>query len=195
MTNSERRRLAFERALPRIRTHAVIVFRDVRCPHRKEDLIAETLALAWMWWVRLCRRGKRPQQFVSAIATFAARAARSGRRVCGTEPAKDVLSPLSQRRHGFYVGKLPDFSTLSENPLAEALRDNTETPVPEQVAFRFDFPAWLRTYDGRRRRLIEEMAGGERTQYLAGRFGLSPARISQLRREFMVGWLAFTGED
>lgn len=195
MTRTERYRLAFERVLPRIRTHAVIVFREIPCPHRKEDLIAETLALAWWWWLRLCRRGKRPQQFVSAIATFAAKAARNGRRVCGTERSKDVLSPLAQRHHGFYVGKLPDFETLLGNPLAEALRDNTETPVPEQVAFRVDFPAWLLTHDDRCRRLIEEMASGERTQDLAEHFGLSSARISQLRREFMLSWLVFTEEN
>jgi hypothetical protein len=34
----------------------------------------------------------------------------------------------------------------------------------------------------------------ERTLDLAERYGLSPARISQLRREFMDDWLLFCGE-
>jgi hypothetical protein len=29
---------------------------------------------------------------------------------------------------------LPDFGTLSTGPLAEALADNTQAPVPEQVS-------------------------------------------------------------
>lgn len=200
MTNrsslGERFRTEFERALPRIRTHALVVFRAVHCPHRKADLVAETVALAWKWWLRLRKLGrKNPNDFVSAIATFAARAAKSGRRVCGHERAKDVLSPVAQQRHGFSVGKLPDFATLSGNPLEEALQDNTRTPVDEQVAFRFDFPAWLLTYDDRRRRIIEAMAEGERTLDLAEKFGTTPGRISQLRREFFVAWVIFTEDD
>ena len=58
-----------------------------------------------------------------------------------------MLNEHAQQRHGFCVGKLPDFSTLSENPLAEALIDNTRTEVPEQVCFRIDFPSWLGTRD------------------------------------------------
>ena len=40
----------------------------------------------------------------------------------------------------FSISKLPDFSTLSDNPLSDALIDNTRSPVPEQVQFRLDFP-------------------------------------------------------
>src|SRR5262249_44347388 len=57
--------------------------RHVRCPDRKEELLAELRGLAWAWFVRLVRRGKDVLAFVSALATFAARAVNSGRRVCG----------------------------------------------------------------------------------------------------------------
>src|SRR5205823_760718 len=144
-------RRAFEDALPRIQLHATIVFRFVACPHRREDLIAEAVALAWLWWVRLCRRGKNPNLFVRALSIFAVRAARNGRRICGQEKSKDVLSPLAQQRHRLAVGAIPFGSTLHGNPLEEALWDNTRTPPDEQAAFRLDFPAWLATYDERRR--------------------------------------------
>ena len=58
----------------------------------------------------------------------------------------------------------------------ERLHDNTQTPVPEQVAFRLDFPAWLTTLTARERRLVHEMANNERTLDLSQRFDLSPAR-------------------
>jgi len=113
---------------------------------------------------------------------------RSGRRLCGQEKANDILSSRAQSRHGFSVGKLPDFATLNGNPLEEALQDNTQTPPPEAAAFRIDFPTWRRSHTRRNRRLIDRMAQGERTQILAHQFHLSPARISQLRWHFHDDW-------
>jgi hypothetical protein len=189
-------RSEFEQVLPRITAHAAVVFRSVVCPHTRQELTAEMVALSWRWFRRLRQRGKKnPLRFISAIATFAAKAARSGRRLCGQDKAKDVLSPRARQKHRFTVGSLPAFATLSDNPLSEALSDNTRTPVDEQVAFRLDFPAWLSTLDDRRRNVIEAMAQGERTQDLARMFGVSEARISQMRREFLDSWLQFTGES
>ena len=178
----------------RIERHARIYFRHIRCWFKKDDLISETIALAWKWFRRLAAKGKDARQFASVLASYAARAVKFGRRVAGQLKAKDTMNEQAQRRHGFYVGKLPDFSTLSENPLAEALIDNTRSPVPEQVMFRLDFPAWLRTRTQRDRRLIGDMAMGQRTLDMSRRYGLSPGRVSQLRREFHDDWLRFCDE-
>ena len=78
--------------LPRIETHAKIYFRDVRCSAKRADWIAETIALAWKWFLRLEERGKDAAQFVSALASLAAKAVRSGRRVAGMEWAKDLMN-------------------------------------------------------------------------------------------------------
>jgi hypothetical protein len=182
----------FLTALPRISKHARLYFRHVACRHRKADLVSEVVAICWRWWLRLVEVGKNPRAFVSVLATFAAKAVRSGRRVCGQLKAKDVLSERAQQRHGFCVGKLPDFSTESSNPLAEALADNTVSPVPDQVQFRCDFPAWTRSRCQRDRRLIHDMATGERTKVLARRFKISQARVSQLRRQFHDDYERFT---
>src|SRR5262249_58041693 len=68
-----------------------------------------------------------------------------------------------------------------QDAFEERLRDNTLTPVPDQVAFRIDFPAWLRTLTARERRLIRAMARNERTTDLSRQFQVAPGRISQLR--------------
>ena len=180
--------------LPRIELHGSIVFRFLRCPHRREDALQEMRGLAWKWYVAAVARGKDPARFVATLATYAARHVRSGRRLCGPEKGKDALSPLAQTRHDFVVEKLPDYSTLSANPFAEALRDNTRTPPPDQAAFRVDFPAWLATLTGRERRLIRAMARNERTLDLSKRFEVAPARISQLRRELHDDWRRYCGE-
>ena len=185
---------AFLSILPRIETHARVCSRGLRCPHQKEEFRAEVVALCWQWFLRLVEKGKDPLQFPTTLAAYAARAVQSGRRLTGQERSKDVMSPLAQHRHGFTVGRLPDFSTLHGNPLDEALRDNTASPVPEQVAFKIDFPAWRLTHPDRDRRLIDRLMLGERTLDVSRAFGLSPARIAQKRREFRDDWLAFCSE-
>jgi hypothetical protein len=181
----------FLNILPRIERHGRCYFRHVKCPHQREELLAEMRGLAWLWFVRLAGRGKDVAGFVSALATYAARAAHSGRRVCGQERGKDVLSSLARRRHGFAVGTLPDHSTVGGSPLEEALRDNTRSPVDEQVCFRLDFPAWRASRTERDRRILDELMLGERTLDVAGQHGLSPGRVSQLRREFHDDWARF----
>jgi hypothetical protein len=188
-------RRAFLSILTRIETHACIVFRHVKCPHRQADCVQETLGLAWKWFVRLARKGMDAREFPSALATYAARAVRCGRRVCWQEKAKDALSPRAQQRHSFVVASLPLHSTLSTNPFSEALADNTRSQVPEQVHFRIDFPAWLVTRTDRDRRIVEDLMQGERTMDVADRFGLTQGRISQLRREFHDDWARFCGDD
>jgi hypothetical protein len=191
---------------PRIELHARIFFRHVNCPQKKDDCIAETIGIAWKWYVPLVQRGKDPALFVTKIASLAARHVRAGRRVCGQEKSKDVMSGRAQQRHGFSVGPLPS-STMApfenlysavhgqekQDAFEERLRDNSITPVLDQVVFRLDFPAWLKTLTARERRMIRAMANNERTKDLSKQFELSPGRISQMRREFQLGWDRFCG--
>jgi DNA-directed RNA polymerase specialized sigma24 family protein len=182
------------KVMPAVEQHARIYFRHVKCSERKADLVAEALGLAWRWFRRLAERGKDGTTFPTVIATFAARAVNSGRRVCGQEKTKDVLSPRAQRQKGFAVEKLPDFSTLSNNPLQEALIDNTLSPVPEQAAFRIDLPCWLEQLGSRRRDIVIDMALGSRTQELGQKYKVSEGRISQMRREAAEDWNRFHGD-
>jgi hypothetical protein len=193
--------------LPRVELHGRIYFRHVRCPHKKADAIQEMRCLAWRWFLRLHERGRDPADFLTGFVTLLARAVNSGRRLAGMARAKDVLNAATQRRHGFHVERLPSSTQASHERLyaevhgqelhdafEERLRDNTITPVLDQVQFRIDFPAWLRTLTGRERRLIRAMARNERTLDLSRQFEVSPARVSQLRREFFEGWRRFCGQ-
>jgi hypothetical protein len=197
----------FRVLLPRIELHGRIYFRHVRCPHRKADAIQEMRSLAWMWFLSLIERGKDPADFVATFVGFLARAVKCGRCVAGMLRAKDAMNPLAQQRHGFRVEPFPSTHRAMHERLysdpngqelhdayEERLRDNAITPVPEQVAFRIDFPAWLAKLTGRERRMIRLMARNERTLDLSRRFEVSPARISQLRREFRDDWLRFIAD-
>ena len=180
--------------LPRVLTHGRCYFRHLRSAELKEEYVAEMIALTWKWHLRLAERGKDSTRFPTALASFAARAVRCGRKLAGMDRTKDVLSPLAQRRKGFAVGKLPDYSALDGSPLHEALHDNTKSPPDEQCAFRIDFPAWRLTRAERDRRLLDDLMLGERTLDVAGKYGLSPGRVSQLRREFLRDWCRYISE-
>ncbi len=142
----------------------------------------------------MARRGKDASKFAAALATLAARAVRSGRRLAGQERGRDVLSFVAQCRHGFGVSRLPDISTLEGNVWDEALQDNSQSPVPDQVCFRLDFPRWRRRQTERNRRVIDDLAVGERTQVVARQHGLTAPRVSQLRRHFHADWEHFCSD-
>jgi hypothetical protein len=180
--------------MPKVVAHGRVSFRHIRCRNQKEELLAEMTGLCWKWHLRLAERGKDAARFPTALATFAARAVRCGRRLAGMDRAKDVLSPQAQQRQGFAVGKLPDCSALDGSPLDEALHDNTKSPPDEQAAFRIDFPAWRATHAERDRRVLDDLMLGERTLDVAGKYGLSPGRVSQLRRQFLRDWRRYVSE-
>jgi hypothetical protein len=199
---------AFLELVPTLRTHGLVVFRFLKCEDKREDAIAEMIALSWRWFIRLVQLGKDPTEFPTAIATYAAKAVKSGRRLARMERPNDVLSPRAQRLRGFTVESLPLSTRTSHERLfahvhgqrkqdvfEERLRDNTQSPVPDQAIFRIDFPAWLDTLTGRERRLIRAMARNERTKDLSKTFQLSPGRISQLRKEFKGAWTRFCGDE
>src|SRR5262245_14328397 len=197
----------FLRLLPKLEAYARIAFRGVRCPVKKEDKVQECVALGWRWFRRLAERGKDVFQFPMAFAALVARAVKCGRRLCGKERANDVLSPRAQQRHGFRVERLPSATRTPHEQLyaephgqamldafEERLRDNTVTPPPDQAAFRIDFPRWRGTRSERDRRVIDALMAGGRTQDVSRQFGLTPGRVSQLRRDFLEDWRRFTGE-
>ncbi len=170
--------------LPRVELHGRIYFRHLRCPHRRADALQEMRALAWKWFLRLHGRGRDPADFLKGFTTLLGRAVGSGRRVAGMAKAKDPLNPVTQSRHGFAVEPLPGSLLASHERLysargqalhdafEERLRDNTVTPVPDQVVLRIDFPAWLATLAARDRHIVRGMADNERTLDLGRRFEL-----------------------
>jgi len=192
--------------LPRIELHGRVYFRHKNA-EKREEMIAEMVGLCWRWFLRLVQQGKDPTQFVSALAGYAARAVNNGRRIIGQEKAKDVMNPATQNRHGFKVECLHSSTCASHEELysmprgqelhdafEERLRDNTMTPVPEQVAFRIDWPAWIITRTERDRRIVNDLMAGERTLDVSRKYKISPGRVSQLRQEFHDDWLHFSGD-
>ena len=181
---------AFLAELPRFAAHARFAARHITCPHRRAEFQAEVLALAWRQFARRHRRGKDPGAFVTTLALRCSQAVRAGRRLVRADGARDALSPVARVRHGFAVERLPH-PRCGVPHLAEALADDTRTPVPEQAAFRLDYPRWRAGFRPRTRAVLDALAVGGRTGEVARRFGISQGRVSQLRREFAASWRRF----
>lgn len=198
---------AFLQILPRIETHARFCFRAVKCSSKKADRIAEVVGICWHWFKRLADRNKDAGLFPSALADFAVRAVKSGRRLCGQLRPNDVLSERAQVERGFVVESLPlstrlSLGTLYSTPHGQRMQDifeerlceNTRSSVPDQVQVRVDLPAWLVTLTDRDQRVVEDLALGHRTMDVARKYGISPGRVSQLREMFRRDWRGFIGD-
>lgn len=176
--------------LPTILLAARVYFRHIQCPHYKDDLVAEVVALGWRWHVRLSERGRNAADFVVTFARFAARSVACGRRLSGKEPVRDVMSRYCRLRNGFTIAPLsagPEWRDVYK----DALSDNTQSPVQNQVQFRRDFGDWVGRLSERNKRVVRLLALGHRTSDVARLTGVTSARISQMRGELRRDYLRF----
>lgn len=185
---------AFLMILPTIEGIAERHFRFLSDPGTRADAVADVVAVCWAWFYRLWAKGRDARRFPASLAYLAVRHVKCGRRVQGAESTRDALSHTASLRKGFQLERLRLHGEYDDPEWQEALRDNTRSPVPEQASFRVDFPTWLKSLGQRQRAIVRTMVRGEGTFAVARRFGLSPGRISQLRREFLENWQRFHGE-
>lgn len=182
----------FLTVLPRIETHCRIAFKRIRCRDTQDDCIQEAIAISYKWFVRTTEQGKDPTTFVSTIATLAVAHVRCHRKLVKSDSARDVLSPLAQRRHGFIVSSIPQ-KTLVASSVEDALQ-HSGSAVPDQVAFRIDFPIWLDALTPLKNMIASDLLTGERTAAVAEKHRVSPARISQIRNELLASWELFSSD-
>lgn len=196
----------FETLLPRITTYLRCCFRFIRCEATRNDFVAESIGLCWKWFIRTKAQGKQPAEFVVALVRYAARAVRAGRRVCGQEKGKDAMSRTAKIQHRIVVLRfargLPAERILEQIPdindmvvYEEHVTGNAVTPVPDQVAFRIDWPMFLETLTPRDRSIAALLALGHQATDAAREFKLSLPRISQVRKDWQRRWREFHMES
>jgi hypothetical protein len=166
-----------------------------------EEVHAEATAAAIQSRRRIHASGRDPSPLLGRLAALAVSHVHSGRYVGGSQNSTDVLSDLAQRQHGFRVLSLSnhypsrkhlhhDASTIEDHLRESSLRSR----VCETVAFRVDFPQFLATLSQRDRAMSLFLAVGNRAKAAASHFGLSAARISQLRYKWQQAWLRFQSD-
>lgn len=178
--------------LPIIRRQARIAFKGLRREQR-EELVAEVIAHTYCAYVRLVQQGKADLAFGTPLAHYAVRHVRAGRLVATKLNVRDVSSRYCQRRKKVQVERLDTYDPQEEEWRALLVEDRHAGPA-ETAAMRIDFAAWLLRLPSRLRRIAQMLALGEATKAVAQKFGLCPARISQLRRELRTSWELFVGD-
>ena len=175
--------------LPQIRRQASMAFRH-RDAEAREELIQEVTANAYQAWIRLVQQGKEALAFPTPLAQFAIRQVRAGRRVGSRLNSLDILSGNARRTRGLTVESLDQLDPQS-GTLNHLLIEDRHAGPAETAAARMDVRTWLGTLTKQHRRIAKALALGETTNAVARKFGLSPARISQLRSWFRQHWERF----
>ena len=176
--------------LPAIEAYARRAFRSLP-PEAKQDAICEVVANCTVAVARLAARGKLHVAHPCPLAGYAIRQYRDGRRVGKKANTRDVLDQHARRKGGYEVKHIGT-PREQRGGWKEQLVENGRSTPADLATFRIDFDAWLRTrLSPRSLRILEDLAMGERTGSVARRHGVSPSRISQLRRELQESWEEF----
>ena len=182
----------FMNMLPMIRTHAQIAFCKLP-PEEREEMVQTVVANACAATARLAELGKLDLAYPSILARYGVARARDGRHLGESLNANELLSRRAQRLKHFSVERLDRFDP-EENSWREVLvADGRATPA-EMACARIDFSNWLRSLPKRLRQIALRLASGETTGQTARDFGVSPGRISQVRRHLHEHWNAFQGQ-
>lgn len=183
---------AFLAMLPKIVAHCRVSFRQLLAEAR-EEAIQDAISHALAAYRRLVAQNKADRAFPTVLARHAVGHVREGRTVGTRQNGRDVLSRNAQFKQRFSVKHFSYFDS-DKRPWAEAVIEDHRTPVPDQAAFRIDFPRWLKILSSGDRRIAEELAVGRATSEVARELGITSARISQKRHELQVSWRVFHGE-
>jgi hypothetical protein len=182
----------FLEMLPCIRRQASMAFRG-KSPEAREELIAEVVANAYHGYCRLVELGKQDIAFATPLGQFAIRRVRSCRFLGGRQRPRDVMLAYDQTAGRTVVERLDHFDR-EESQWREIVVEDHRAGPAEIAACRIDFASWLRLLPVRRRKVALTLARGESTSEAAKKFGVTPARVSQLRLWLKENWEQFQGE-
>jgi hypothetical protein len=177
----------FLKMLPILERYARNAFRGLLSEAR-EDAVCEAIANCLCAYHRLYERNEMHRAFPSSLVRYAVAQYYVGRRVGTAWTSRDVYSTRPRQEAEFEIHSLGTAGEQHEAWL-ECVTDNCRTPVPDQADFRIEFPRWLDAQTNRNRQIAESLAFGYSTGEVARKFNLSPARVSQIRRELYDSWI------
>jgi hypothetical protein len=144
-------------------------------------------------FVALVQQGRESLAYASVLGSYGVRRVRIGRAAATPNNVRDVSSLYCQLQKGISVERLDQYDR-EQGGWMEVLVEDRHSGPAEIAASRMDFADWLSTLSVRDRRIVNDLAAGERTGDVARKFGVSAGRISQMRGQLKESWEAF-GED
>lgn len=187
-TEIERLKQEFLCLLPDIERYARHVFRRCRAQDR-DELVAETTARVWLWFLRLSARGKDPKAIFSPLLRFAVLAVKDYRRVGARKNSRELCHRA--KRDGLRICSLEDRDDRSGSPWKAIVAEAKAFSPADAAVARLDIELWLRSETVRKRAVANALAVGERPSAIAARLRVSCGRLSQLRKELWESWQRF----
>jgi hypothetical protein len=173
-----------------LRSRAHAKFRHLD-PERREDAVAEVLAMALVWAHAAARRGTLHRLTPFWAVVFAARQWRTGRRCAGSS-STCVLSDAARIKHGLTIISLEALDEDADDDILvkfkESLADRDAEDPFEVVRRAADYPAIfeMKEMSPKARRtfaFLAETKSEGRQLVLAAELKVSPGRITQLKGE------------
>lgn len=172
---------SFVKYLPWMQKSARLAFPNLDA-EKRDETVAAVIALAWKHWHRLGERNRADEPaLLKSVLFYSVKQIRAGRRIDRAGKPRDVLGLRAYGKVKCEPGHLDDFIGKHDQ-------------VVDVVSFHIDVPAFLATLTERQRRMALDFADGLTTSRAAEKYGLSPGRISQCRRELVSLYQRFTGD-
>lgn len=156
---------------PVIRKYAKKCFRE---SPNKEELVNDAVSLGWEWWSTAQKRIKpKHYAYFACLRVKCGRQFQQSERSIETQSQRRAVKPLRVELKATITGRPGD------NPAAIA-------------RVQLDFAAWVPTLNERLAAYLECVLRGETNREIADKFCVSLARVSQIRRELLDRYHAFT---
>jgi hypothetical protein len=156
-------------------------------PEAREDAIEECVVHSLLAYIRLHKQGRAEAATPSSLAWYSSRHVKRGRPAAGRMNGKEPLSRYGQISNDIEV-------ELQPGNWIDAIVQDKRAPVADQVAAKMDVGAWFATLTQRMKQIAKDLAFGCSTSEVARKHGVTPGRISQLRRSLEDSWAAFQQE-
>ncbi len=164
----------FVRHLPELETMALARFTHLD-PEARAEAIQNATALTWKYWVRLAEKGRPTDEtMLRNVWWFAIKQTRDGRTIIRGDGKRGKGRQDAYDRTDGTTVKHIDFKMFVHDT----------TPIPDQVAFRLDFPLFMATLNERQRGMAVDLASGMTTTEVARKHNVTPAAVSQFRTRF-----------
>lgn len=173
--------------LPEIRRWLHLAFRHLD-PDAREEAIEEGIVHSVLSYARLYDDGRGGVANASSLAWHATLAVKHGRTAGSRLNSKEPLSRYAQLGRGIRFER-------QNGEWIDKLVEDRRASVPDQVAAKLDVHAWFASLTQRMKTIARDLAIGCTTSEVAEKHGVTPGRISQLRRTLEQSWSAFQQES
>ena len=176
----------FVAMLPEIQQRLRQAFRQLDAEAR-EDAIEEGVVHSLLSYARLHDQGRAGVASPSSLAWYSSQQVKRGRPAVGRMNGKEPLSRYAQVGNGIQIEQ-------RNSNWIDMLVEDKRASIPDQVAARMDVRAWFATLSRPMKQIAQDLAYGFSTSEVAEKHGVTPGRISQLRRTLEESWAAFQQE-